>query len=200
MMMKTILRFIKVHLVNIPLVSVSAAGVLVILLSTIPYGRYFCLQKICGLWYPGNINARDELWQLAIASSSFQSFPPIMPGFAGLAISGYHYLYALLLHLVSLKGVIPPHFLSSLLFPIVWVILYSLLSFKIAFIISKSKVFVTTFIFLQFLAGSFGYFLTLYHKGTLLGSEGMNYNPILYLTNKPLALRVARCKVLPYGF
>ena len=189
-MVKSVLRSIKIGYSNIILVLVLTTGVIAILASTVPYGRLLCLQRICGIWYPSNINARDELWQLAIAASSFQSFPPTMPGFAGLALSGYHYLYALILRVVSLNGVISFNFLSSFLFPIVWVILYSFLSFKIARILSKSKVFVTTFIFLQFFAGSFGYFFTLYHKGTLLGSEGMNYNPILYLTNKPLALSI----------
>lgn len=189
-MIKSVLRSIKIGYANIILFFVFAVGVSAILVSTIPYGRLLCLQRICGLWYPNSINARDEMWQLSIASSSFQSFPPTMPGFAGLALSGYHFLYALLLHLASLSEAISLNYLSSFLFPIVWVILYSLLSYKIACTISRSKVFVTIFIFLQFFAGSFGYFLTLYHKGTLLGSEGMNYNPILYLTNKPLALSI----------
>jgi hypothetical protein len=163
-------------------------GCIAHLLTALPYAREYCLRNMCGLWFSSSINARDELWQLAVASSTFATFPLRMPNFSGEAMHGYHILYSLLLHIFSLRNTISLTFLSGTVFPILWVVLYAYLSVRLSRRLSSSSVFIHTFLFLQFFAGSFGYILSLYHTGSILGSEGMNYQPILYLTNKPLAL------------
>lgn len=157
------------------------------LLMTLPFGRYRCIQSICGLFYPSNIFARDEMWHLALSGVAFDHIPFVMPILFGAPLTGYHILYDLL---ISIFRWIDPSSLhiSNIIFPIFWLSLYIFFTLKISEVLNLNKYKSFFFVFMQFFAGSFGYLLTLYHKGTIFGSEGMNYNPILYLTNKPLAL------------
>lgn len=154
------------------------------------YQRVYCLGSKCGLWFWNTINARDDIWHLALAASAFETFPFQMPIFSGEVLSGYHPLYSLMLHIFSLKGKISLVDLNGTLFPLIWIFFYAYLSLKIADRLIQDKTSRYIFLFMQFFGGSFAYFLTLYHSKTFLGSEGMNYQPILYLTNKPLALSI----------
>ncbi len=165
------------------------SGSIILLSIVIPYEKYYCLFGQCGLWLVDKIRARDDFWQIAIAQSSFNTWPFELPNASGVPLQGYHYLYSFILFLLG-KIYFDPISANGFLYPIFWVACYSYLSFALIKLISKSVLVQRIFLFLQFFGGSFGYLLTLYHKKSFLFSEGMTYQPILYLTNKPLSLSV----------
>ena len=157
------------------------------LFMTLPFGRYRCIDSICGLFYPGNIYARDEMWHLALSNVAFEQLPFAMPIYYGVNLSSYHILYDLLVSIFRWIDTSSLH-ISNTFFPVFWLTLYIFFTLRISKILNFDKYKTSLFVFMQFFAGSFGYLFMLYHNGTIFGSEGMNYNPILYLTNKPLAL------------
>lgn len=164
-------------------------GSLLLLSIVIPFEKQYCLLGQCGLWLVDKIRARDDFWQIALSQASYNSFPFEFPNAAGVYLHGYHILYSMLLWILS-KLLIDPIFMNGTLYPLIWIVLYTYLSIIFIRSISSSRFVQIAFIFLQFFGGSFGYFFTLFHKHSFLFSEGMTYQPILYLTNKPLSLSI----------
>lgn len=184
--MKKINALIALHRVEIAICILGSFALLSIIVF---FEKEFCLFGQCGLWLADRIRARDDLWQLAIAQSSFNFFPFQLPNAAGMPMHGYHYLYSLILFIFGSLGLDMAQ-TNGLLYPLFWVIAYSYLSYKFIRVITPSRLVHRLFLFLQFFGGSFGYAFTLYHQHSFFMSEGMTYQPVLYLTNKPLSLSI----------
>ena len=133
-----------------------------------PSGSYYCRDGACGIYFWGAHN-HDAIWHLAVASFSFSSFPFQMPIFSGAELSGYNMLLDIVLYIFSLFG-IPPIISYFKLLPLVWFILFAGVAVVFARKIKDSALFVGAFLFFLFFGGSFAYFLTLFHNGTIWGS------------------------------
>ena len=65
------------------------------------FGRYRCVNDICGIFFGGVYRAHDEVWHIALARTAFDKFPFRVPIFSGASLSGYHFLFSYLLFLFS---------------------------------------------------------------------------------------------------
>lgn len=151
----------------------------------------FCLSALLsGLKYPfgygfWNAHGHDALWHLAVANQSLNSLPPQNPVFSGHLLKGYHWGYDLLLQLAHVITTIPTINLYFQIFPLIISGLIAYFSYKL----KKDKKAALFFIFLNFFAGSFGYFVTFYKNGSI-GGESLFWSmqSISTLINPPYAL------------
>lgn len=139
------------------------------LLISFPSGSYYCFNKKCGLYFWGAYE-HDGIWHLAIAETSFKTWPPQHPTFAGEKLTGYNYFLDLIIFLLSKTG-IPSIVWYFKILPLVWIILMIFLIIKISQRLKKDYFYQVFLLFFIFFGSSFGYFFTLYHKKTLIGSS-----------------------------
>ena len=141
------------------------------MLVIFPSGSYLCYQKACGIYFWG-VHGFDGVWHLAISNVSFNSFPFKAPTYFGVNMTGYNYLFDLILHTLSLLG-IPALLAYFKIFPVVWFIVFVTLLIILARKIKDTPLFVSLLLFFTFFAGSFSYFFTLYHDKAIWGSSGL---------------------------
>lgn len=164
-------------------------GAVVHLSINVTYGRDYCIGNKCGVWFGDIYRARDELWQISMASVAFNKIPFVMPVYAGAELGGYHYFYGLLMFLVSKLGISLLN-INYLLMPIVWFSLYTTTSIAVAKMISEKKGFLFWYLGLQYLAGSAAYIFRIIKHGTILGGDDLNYQSLTCSTNMPLAFGI----------
>lgn len=156
------------------------------MLVIFPSGTFLCFKDACGVNFWG-AHGHDGIWHLAIANVAFQKFPFIAPTFAGESLYGYNYLLDFIIFLFTKIGI--PAIISYFkIFPVLWFVLFTALLIILARKIKDKPIFVALFLFFNYFAGSFSYFLTLYHHGTTHGSAAILTQPILHMmVNIPYA-------------
>lgn len=181
--MKKIINFFKK---NKLLSFLIFTGFILHLLISFPSGSNYCFEKDCGLYFWG-AHEHDAIWHLAIIENAFKSFPPQHPIFAGEKLTGYNYFYDFIIFLLSKTGI------SSIIWyfkiiPVIWFVLYTFLSLKLAHKINPSYWFKIFFLFFNYFGASFGVFFALFHKKTIWGSSSsLAMQPLLSLVNPQFA-------------
>lgn len=156
------------------------------MLVIFPSGTFFCFKEACGINFWG-VHGHDAIWHLAIANVSFSKFPFIAPTFAGENLYGYNYLLDFFIFLLTKIG-IPAIFTYFKLLPVVWYVLFTALLINLGRKIKDSPLFVSLFLLLSYLAGSFSYLITLIQHGTMNGSSTLLPQPIMHMmSNLPYA-------------
>lgn len=135
-----------------------------------PSGSYYCFNNHCGLYFWG-AHEHDGVWHLAIIETAFKTWPPQHPIYAGEKLTGYNYFLDLVIFLLTKTG-IPSIIWYFKILPLVWILVMITLIIKIAQKLKKDYFYQVFLMFFIFFGSSFGYFFTLYHKKTLLGSSG----------------------------
>lgn len=138
-------------------------------LISFPSGSYYCFKNQCGIYFWG-AHEHDGIWHLAIAETAFKTWPPQHPTFAGEKLVGYNYFLDLIIFLLSKTG-IPSIIWYFKILPLVWIILMIFLIIKISQKLKEDYFYQVFLLFFIFFGSSFGYFFTLYHKKTLIGSS-----------------------------
>lgn len=142
-----------------------------------PSGSYYCYHDKCGYYFWG-IHSHDSIWHLALINAAFSKFSIIVPTFAGATLTGYNYLYDLLLFFLSKLG-ISPLFSFFKLIPTAWFTVYTILLILLAKKIKNNSIFIGILLFFTFFTGSFSYFFTIIKDRTISGSYG-------YLSQLPM--------------
>jgi hypothetical protein len=73
----------------------------------------------------------DAIWHLAVIETAFSQWPPRHPVFAGANLSGYNIFLDLVIFILAKTG-IPTIIWYFKILPIIWFILYTFLSLKLA--------------------------------------------------------------------
>lgn len=146
----------------------------------IPSGSYYCYQDRCGIYFWG-VHGHDAIWHLAIIETAFRRIPFISPVFSGANLSGYNYLFDLLISVFSKISGISPLLIFFKIIPIVWFILFTLLSISLARKLKDNKIFVGFFLFFLYFSSSFTYIITLIKDQTIFGSAGLLSQQIYHL-------------------
>src|SRR3989344_4231047 len=150
-------------------------------------GSNYCIGDECGLYLWG-VHNPDSIWHTALATTAFKQYPFIVPSFAGEILSGYNCLLDLVIYLLTFV-VLSPFFSLFKLIPILWFILFTVAAILLARKIKDDVLFVAIFLIFIFFGGSYTYFLTLYHNGTIDGSAAvLAMQSGLMMTNLQLAL------------
>lgn len=152
-----------------------------------PSGTDFCLGGRCGIHFWG-VHSHDSMWHLEIANVAFRTYPFQVPTYAGSILSGYNILMDIILYGFSLIGI--PSIVSLFkIVPIIWFCFYTLLTISFARKIRDTKQFVLLSLFFVYFAGHFGYFLQLYHDGSIFkGTQSFSLQSMTTLLNTQFAL------------
>lgn len=139
-----------------------------------------------GFW---GANGHDGIWHLALINQVLRGFPPPHPTLSGFGLTNYHYLYDLILAVVSKLTTISARYLYFQLFPTFLAFGIGILSFLVGYYWQKD--FWTGFwlAFFNYFAGSFGFLITLWRTKEL-GGESLFWSmqSISTLVNPPFAL------------
>ena len=148
-----------------------------------------CFDKSCvsgiGFW---GANGHDGIWHLALirslASGSLEN-----PVFAGEMIKNYHLGYDFILSLFYRFFGIEPSLLYFQIFPPILAILIGFLTFKLVFLLTKSKSAVFWSLFFVYFGGGFGWMVNLIREGRL-GGDSMFWaqSSVTTLVNPPFAM------------
>jgi len=150
-------------------------------------GSYYCFHKECGIFFWG-VHGHDAIWHLAIANTSFNSFPFIAPTYSGRLLTGYNFLFDWFVFFLSKVG-IPALVTYFKIFPLVWFIVFTSLLISLARKIKNSPSFIAFVLFFAYFSNSFSYILNLYHNGTLWGSSGILATLSVHtMSNPPFAM------------
>lgn len=113
-----------------------------------------------GLIFRG-VNAKDGIWNLALIAELTHHFPPEHPGFAGLPLRGYHFLYHLAIAVFSKLTFLPILFLYFQLFPLLVSFLWGWGVYKTIVLLEKDKRSAYISMLVTFFGGSFAFILPL---------------------------------------
>lgn len=113
---------------KIPLIIFIIFSILT-LFPTIFDGGMGCVDNQCGRII--GTNYKDAPWFLALSNVSFNTYPFVMPNYAGALLRGYHILPNFIVHILSLIG-ISPWFSTYKLLPVIFLILLLILILKIS--------------------------------------------------------------------
>lgn len=153
----------------------------------IPYGRERCINELCGIFFGDIYRAHDETWYMALSTNLFSSFPFKTPIYAGAPLTGYNYLSSLLMIPFTMLDV-PVWIAMYWILPLLWFILFALLSLHLAKAINTSKGFILSFLFFQFFAGSFNFLIRLRNYGNLWEPKvSFLHQSPHFLLNMPMA-------------
>lgn len=141
------------------------------MLIIFPSGSNYCFNKSCGIFFWG-VHGFDGIWHLAISNVSFNSFPFKAPTYFGAQMSGYNYLFDLIIHSLSLLG-IPAIITYFKIFPVIWFLIFTSLLIILARKIKDTPLFISLFLFFSYFAGSFSYFFTLARDHNIWGSSSL---------------------------
>jgi len=155
-----------------------------------PSGSSYCYQEKCGIYFWG-VHGHDAIWHLALIENSFKQFPFISPIFSGAQLSGYNYLFDLIIYLVTIITPLTSLIIFFKIIPVFWFVAFTVLAIKLARKIKDDKIFVFMFLFFIFFSSSFTYILTLIKDRTIIGSAGLLSQQILHtMYNTQYALSI----------
>ena len=140
-----------------------------------------------GVGYFGPL-ARDGVWHEALIAQLSKAIPPGNPGFAGEALTNYHYYYDLLVSLIARVG-IPVNFLLYRFFPVLFSILLGIGTYKLTQALFKNKFASLLSVFFAYFGSSFGWIVSLV-KGEEIGGESAFWanQPVSMNLNPPFAI------------
>lgn len=134
---------------------------------------------------------RDDLWHLALINELKANFPPDNPGFAGVALKGYHFFYNFLLAKISNIFFISPLSLYFHYFPLFIAALWGMGVYSLMFRWSKKISVALWAVFLTQFGGSFAFILRLRgHEGLSLDSAFGIQQSATSLMNPPFAISI----------
>ncbi len=107
------------------------------------------------------INLWDGMWHIELINELRAHFPPEIPGYAGVKMTGYHFFYNLLLARISNLFFIPPLALLFHFFPILISSLWGLGVYTLIFNWTRKRSIALWSTFFSFFGGSFGFILYL---------------------------------------
>ncbi|MFA5532653.1 MAG: hypothetical protein WDA13_03625 [Candidatus Shapirobacteria bacterium] len=141
-----------------------------------------------GFWGP---NGHDAIWHLSLINQLKQNIPPKNPIFSGTILNNYHIGFDLITAAISNLLNISSSTLYFRILPIIFAILIGLLSYSLAYLITKNKNTSLIFVFLNYFAGSFGWIVTLIKSGSL-GGESLFWSmqSASTLLNPPFSLSI----------
>lgn len=146
-------------------------------------GNNRCLAKHCGLFFWG-VHEHDSIWHIAIIESAFVSFPPRVPVFAGELLRGYNYILDFVILVVSRMFNLSSLFVFFKLMPFLLIACLIFLSKKLVGKKAETQNLFFWLLFFVFFSGSFSYFLTLWHEGSIWNNQSLlAMPPGLMLTN-----------------
>ncbi len=149
-------------------------GFLINLIVIFPSGTYLCLKDRCGLHFWG-ANEFDGVWHLSLANISFKN-GFINPLQSNSSIGNYNFLLDYIIYLLSLIGI--PAIISYFkILPVIWFILFTLLTLKLFRLLKKSFLFKVTLLFMFYFGSSLSFLFSLYHQKTIFGSSGFLVMP-----------------------
>ena len=155
-----------------------------------PSGSNYCIKDACGLYLWG-VHAHDSIWHIALITTAFKQIPFVVPTYSGAILSGYNILLDLFVYLLTKIG-ISSFFSFFKLLPLLWFFLFGVAAITLGRKIKDDVKFVAILLILLFFGGSYSYFLTIYHNGTIDGSAAvMAMQSGLMMTNLQLALSFA---------
>ncbi len=141
-----------------------------------------------GVGYFGPL-ARDGVWHEALIGQLKLGIPPQNPGFAGVALTNYHYLYDLLVAIVSRLSTINPSFLIYRFFPVIFSILLGIGTYLLARRLFGSKLVSILAVFFAYFGSSFGWIVSLAKHQPLAGESAFWANqPVSMNLNPPYAI------------
>lgn len=133
----------------------------------------------------------DDLWHLALINELKTNFPPDNPGFAGVALRGYHFFYNFLLAKISNIFFISPLSLYFHFFPLFIAILWGLGVYALMYKWSGKISIGLWAVFLTMFGGSFAFILKLQgHKGLSLDSAFGIQQAASSLINPPFSISI----------
>lgn len=137
--------------------------------------------------FGGIYRAHDETWHMALAQISFRTWPLQTPIYSGAPLTGYHYLSSFLMVPFLLLS-IPSPVIFYWILPVVWFVLFTYLTWKLARALHPSYSFALSLLFFNYFAGSFSYLIRL-RNGVGLWDHSAHYmhQSSQYLMNFPLA-------------
>jgi hypothetical protein len=139
-----------------------------------------------GFWGP---NGHDAIWHLSLINQLKQNIPPQNPIYSGTILSNYHWGFDFFVALISNLTKLDSSFLYFQILPIIFAILIGLLSYKLAFLLTKKHIASLFFVVLNYFAGSFGWIFTLIKDGHFAGeSLFWSMQSASTLLNPPYAL------------
>jgi hypothetical protein len=167
------------------------------MLPAIPYGwQSECVAGKCGIFFADIYRARDDLWHMSMAQVAFDTFSFRMPIYAGALLQNYHFLYSLLLSIVTSLG-ISVNFGYYVALPIVWFTIYTFLTIQIAKKFTSDPKAIPFFLFFSYFSSGLTYLLSLKNTGSFLHDIGWFSNqPGEYLINPTLALSLVLFQLL----
>lgn len=134
---------------------------------------------------------RDDLWHLSLIQELKNNFPPDHPGFAGVALKGYHFFYNFLLAKISNIFSIPISSLYFHYFPLLIACLWGLGVFSLMYKWGKKISIGLWAVFLTQFGGSFAFILRLRgHENLSLDSAFGIQQPMSSLINPPFAISI----------
>ena len=139
--------------------------------------------------YLKGVNSGDGLWHLSLIHELQHHFPPDIPGYAGVKLTGYHFFYNLLLAQVSNLTRLPAMFLLFQGFPVLTAFLLAgnIYIFLTHWVKKQSTGLLG--IFLAFFGGSTAFIFPLFHLPTISLITGFGVDqPASTLMNPPYAL------------
>ena len=176
---------------------IIAIGFIVLMLPAIPYGwQHECVMGKCGIFFADMYRARDDLWHMSMAQVAFDTFPFRMPIYAGALLQNYHFLYSLLLGIVTSLG-ISVNFGYYVALPIAWFTIYTFLTIQIAKKLTSDRRAIPFFLFFSYFSSGLSYLLSLKNTGSFLNNIGWFSNqPGEYMINPTLALSLILFQLL----
>ena len=105
------------------------------------------------------VNRTDGIWNIGLIQELKYHFPPEHPGFAGLQLKGYHFLFHILVAVVSIATFIPVMFLYFQVFPLIISFLWGFGVFKTVVFLTKNTRAAYISTIMSFFGGSLAFIL-----------------------------------------
>ncbi|MCX6704456.1 MAG: hypothetical protein NTZ07_03345 [Candidatus Woesebacteria bacterium] len=141
-----------------------------------------------GIGYFGPL-ARDGVWHEALVNQLKLAVPPQNPGFAGQALSNYHYFYDILIAKMSSLTTTPASFLIYRFFPFIFSILLGIGTYVLAKRLFNKKAISILAVFFTYFGSSFGWIVSLIKHQPLAGESAFWANqPVSMNLNPPYAI------------
>ena len=139
-----------------------------------------------GFWGP---LARDGVWHEALVGQIAHNIPPINPGFAGLALTNYHYFYDAFIYFLSQASFLPVRQVIYILFPVGLSMILGQVTYFLSYSLFRNRLAANLSLFFLYFGSSFGWVLSLL-RGQEIGGESAFWanQPVSINLNPPFAL------------
>lgn len=138
--------------------------------------------------YLKGVNSNDGIWHLSLIHELQHHFPPDIPGYAGVKLTGYHFFYNFLLAQIRNLTFLPPTFLLFQAFPLLTALLLASNIYIFLTRLTKKESTGILGVFLAFFGGSAAYLAPLFHIPPLNLITGFGVDqPASTLINPPYA-------------